>query len=74
MAASIITRGSRTVDVLNPYARPNVTVELARQKDPSMICTYTTGDRIEGTVTVTAAHLISFDEIDIKLEGTPPHD
>ncbi|KAL2814567.1 hypothetical protein BDW59DRAFT_154299 [Aspergillus cavernicola] len=69
MSASILSRGSRAVDVLSPFARPNVQIELAGQTN-SVVKAYTTGDRIEGTVTVTASHLISFDEIDIKLEGS----
>ncbi|KAL3472149.1 hypothetical protein BJX99DRAFT_262563 [Aspergillus californicus] len=69
--ASILSRGSRVVDVLSPYARPTVNIDLdAQPGNISVVNTYTTGDRIEGSVTITASHLISFDEVDIRLEGS----
>jgi hypothetical protein len=68
MSASLLTAGTRAADVLYPFASPQIKIELARETD-SATRAYTTGDRIEGTVTVTANHLISFDEIDIQLEG-----
>lgn len=72
MAASIISRGSGAVDVLYPYARPQVKIDLNGQVD-NLIKSYTTGDSIEGTVTITASHLISFDAIEIQLEGMHRH-
>ncbi|KAL3458613.1 hypothetical protein BJX64DRAFT_266241 [Aspergillus heterothallicus] len=70
MAASLLTAGTRAADVLSPYARPQIKIDFDSQRDGNLTPIYTTGDRIEGTVTISAAHLISFDEIDIKLEGT----
>ncbi|KAL4913762.1 hypothetical protein BDW62DRAFT_191829 [Aspergillus aurantiobrunneus] len=67
--ASILTGGSIAADVLYPYARPQVKIDLDGQIN-NLTKAYTTGDRIEGTVTVTANHLISFDEVEIQLEGS----
>ncbi|KAL2845668.1 hypothetical protein BJY01DRAFT_263582 [Aspergillus pseudoustus] len=70
MAASLLSTGTRAADVLYPFARPQIKIDFASQRDGNLAPCYTTGDRIEGTVTISAAHLISFDEVDIKLEGT----
>ncbi|KAJ0425097.1 hypothetical protein BJY00DRAFT_274751 [Aspergillus carlsbadensis] len=70
MAASILSTGTRAVDVLSPFGRPHIRIDFAHQRDGNLAPSFTTGDRIEGTVTISAAHLISFDEVDIKLEGT----
>ncbi|KAL4963107.1 arrestin (or S-antigen), N-terminal domain protein [Aspergillus stella-maris] len=69
MAASILTRGSRAADVLYSYSRPQIKIDLVGEKD-NLTNNYTTGDRIEGTVTITASHLTSFDEVEIQLEGS----
>ncbi|KAL4932045.1 arrestin (or S-antigen), N-terminal domain protein [Aspergillus undulatus] len=69
MAASILTSGSRAANALYSLARPQIKIDLAGEKD-NLINNYITGDRIEGTVTVTAAHLTSFDELEIQLEGS----
>ncbi|KAL4973600.1 hypothetical protein BDW66DRAFT_100477 [Aspergillus desertorum] len=68
MSASLLTVGSKAADVLYPFASPQIQIELAGETN-RVSRAYTTGDRIEGTVTVTANNLISFDEIDIQLEG-----
>ncbi|KAL2869812.1 arrestin (or S-antigen), N-terminal domain protein [Aspergillus lucknowensis] len=70
MAASILSRGSRATNVLSPFARPQLKIDFTGQRDGNEFRSYTTGDRIEGTVTISGAQLISFDEVDIKLEGT----
>ncbi|KAL2812491.1 hypothetical protein BJX63DRAFT_432574 [Aspergillus granulosus] len=70
MAASLLSTGTRVADVLAVHARPHIKIDFAGQRDGNLAPCYTTGDRIEGTVTVSAAHLLSFDEVDIKLEGT----
>ncbi|KAL4908455.1 hypothetical protein BDW74DRAFT_100793 [Aspergillus multicolor] len=69
MSASLLTVGPRAADVLYPFASPQIKIELARETN-NVTKAYTTGDRIEGTVTITANHLISFDQIDIQLEGS----
>ncbi|RDW65778.1 arrestin (or S-antigen), N-terminal domain protein [Aspergillus mulundensis] len=69
MAASLLTVGPRAADVLYPFASPQIKIELARETS-NVTRAYTTGDLIEGTVTITANHLISFDQIDIQLEGS----
>jgi hypothetical protein len=69
MAASLLSTGTRAVDVLSPFGRPHVKIDFTNQRDGNLAPSFTTGDRIEGTVTISASHLISFDEVDIKLEG-----
>ncbi|CBF81883.1 hypothetical protein AN5453.2 [Aspergillus nidulans FGSC A4] len=69
MSASLLSAGTRAADVLYPFASPQIKIELASETG-SAARAYTTGDRIEGTVTVTANHLISFDEVNIQLEGS----
>ncbi|KAL4808204.1 hypothetical protein BDV18DRAFT_134451 [Aspergillus unguis] len=69
MSASLLTHGSRAADVLYQHARPRVDISLAGETD-LLTKSFTTGDRIEGTVTISAGHLISFDEVTIYLEGT----
>ncbi|CEN59287.1 Putative Arrestin (Or S-antigen), N-terminal domain protein (AFU_orthologue; AFUA_6G13380) [Aspergillus calidoustus] len=70
MAASLLSTGTRAADVLSPFGRPQIRIDFTNQRDGNLAPSFTTGDRIEGTVTISAAHLISFDEVDIKLEGT----
>ncbi|KAL4875041.1 hypothetical protein BJY04DRAFT_171419 [Aspergillus karnatakaensis] len=69
MSASLLPRGSITADVFAASARPQVKIELSGKSERAT-GVYTTGDSIEGTVTITANHLISFDEVEIQLEGT----
>ncbi|KAL4867915.1 hypothetical protein BDV12DRAFT_109835 [Aspergillus spectabilis] len=69
MSASLLTRGSMGADILAAYARPLVKINLAGKSERTT-GVYTTGDSIEGTVTITANHLISFDVVEIQLEGT----
>ncbi|OJJ40234.1 hypothetical protein ASPWEDRAFT_47105 [Aspergillus wentii DTO 134E9] len=69
MAASILTRGSSTLESLTKRSRPQVQIDLAGQKQ-GLVNSYTTGDRIVGTVNITVDHDVRFDEIDITLEGT----
>lgn len=49
-------------------SRPKITVDLANQK-PNLVNSYTTGDRIDGTATISVDHDIRFDDIDITFEG-----
>ena len=65
-----------TKDFLNKMApnldfrrsRPRITIDLANQK-PNLVNSYTTGDRIDGTATISVDHDIRFDDIDITFEG-----
>lgn len=49
-------------------SRPRITIDLANQK-PNLVNSYTTGDRIDGTATISVDHDIRFDDIDITFEG-----
>lgn len=45
--------------------RPRIQIDL----DQPSVYTYTTGDRIDGTVSVSVDHDVSFDEMEITFEG-----
>ncbi|PYH89676.1 S-antigen, N-terminal domain protein [Aspergillus ellipticus CBS 707.79] len=69
MAASIITRGSSSLAAFTVRSRPTVDISLVDQKE-GLVPSYTTGDTIEGTATVTVDHDTRFDELEITFEGT----
>lgn len=46
--------------------RPRIQIDL----DQPSAYTYTTGDRIDGTVNVAVDHDVQFDDIEITFEGT----
>ncbi|PWY88347.1 hypothetical protein BO70DRAFT_359787 [Aspergillus heteromorphus CBS 117.55] len=69
MAASIITRGSNSLAAFAVRSRPKIDISLSSQKE-GLVPSYTTGDVIEGTVTVTVDHDTRFDELEITFEGT----
>ncbi|PLB50121.1 hypothetical protein P170DRAFT_404881 [Aspergillus steynii IBT 23096] len=69
MASSIITRGSSTLEAFTSRAQPKVTVDLQGQTE-GLVNTYTTGDRIEGTATITVDRDVRFDDVEITFEGT----
>lgn len=50
--------------------RPKIQIALKNQQ-PNLVNTYTTGDRIDGTATITVDHDIPFDHLDITFEGSP---
>ena len=68
MASSIITRGSSTLEAFTSRAQPKVTVDLQGQTE-GLVNTYTTGDRIEGTATITVDRDVRFDDVEITFEG-----
>lgn len=47
--------------------RPRIQIDLDR---PSLH-TFTTGDHINGTATLTVDHELQFDDLEITFEGTP---
>lgn len=51
--------------------RPKIQILFKDQK-PNLVNAYTTGDRIDGTATITVDHDIPFDNIDITFEGAFP--
>ncbi|KAJ5981099.1 hypothetical protein N7481_008397 [Penicillium waksmanii] len=69
VAASIISRGSDTLNVFTRRSQPNIDINLVGQK-PGLVSSYTTGDHIEGTVTVTVEHETRFNEVEIVLQVT----
>lgn len=68
MASSFVTRSSSTLEALTSRAKPKVTVNLQGETD-GLVSTYTTGDRIEGTATITVDRDVRFDEVEITFEG-----
>lgn len=70
MASSFVTRSSSTLEAFTSRAQPKVTVDLEGQTE-GLVNTYTTGDCIEGTVTITVDRDVRFDEVEITFEGMP---
>ncbi|KAJ5769812.1 uncharacterized protein N7511_001863 [Penicillium nucicola] len=67
-ATSIISSGSETLDAWTRRSPPKVMIDLAGQKS-GMVNSYTTGESIDGTVTISSDHDTRFDEIEIIFEG-----
>lgn len=65
---SVPSRGSATLGVRSRSSCPKIDIELIGQS-PCPVNSYTTGDNIEGTVTVAAEHDTHFDEIEILFQG-----
>ncbi|KAJ5082991.1 hypothetical protein N7532_012034 [Penicillium argentinense] len=68
VTTSVISRGSETLDAFTRRSQPKIDIHLDGQK-PGLVSSYTTGDQIDGTVTITVDHDIRFDEIEIVLQG-----
>ncbi|KAF7178353.1 hypothetical protein CNMCM7691_007043 [Aspergillus felis] len=69
MAASIITRGSSSLESLTGRSRPKIQIDLANQTE-GLVSSYTTKDHIEGTVTIKVDHDTRFEDVEITFEGT----
>ncbi|KAJ5138298.1 uncharacterized protein N7515_003146 [Penicillium bovifimosum] len=70
-ATSIVSSGSDRLDAWTRRSQPKIEINLAGQK-PGHVNSYTTGESIEGTITVTAEHDTRFEELEIVFEGTFP--
>jgi hypothetical protein len=68
VATSVISRGSETFDVFTRRSQPKIEIDLVGQT-PGLVSSYTTGDHIEGTVTITVEHETRFDEVEIAFQG-----
>ncbi|OJI91280.1 hypothetical protein ASPTUDRAFT_299284 [Aspergillus tubingensis CBS 134.48] len=68
-SSSIITRGSSSLANFTVRSRPKVDIILANQAD-GLVPSFTTGDTIKGTVTITVDHDTRFDDLEITFEGT----
>jgi hypothetical protein len=68
-ATSIISSGSDKLDAWTRRSQPKIEIHLAGQK-PGHVNSYTTGESIDGSITVTVDHETRFDEIEIAFEGT----
>ncbi|KAL4892732.1 hypothetical protein BDV59DRAFT_39665 [Aspergillus ambiguus] len=69
MADSIVTGDSSSLEPFISRARPKINVELDGQKN-GLVNSYTTGDYIQGTVSITTEQDVRFDEIEITFEGS----
>ncbi|KAE8138145.1 hypothetical protein BDV38DRAFT_245587 [Aspergillus pseudotamarii] len=65
---SFVTRSSSTLESLT-QSRPKVDIELTRETE-GLVSSYTTKDRIEGTVVITVDRDTRFDDVEITFEGT----
>lgn len=70
-ATSIISSGSERFDSWSRRSQPKVEIHLVGQK-PGHVNSYTTGESIDGTITVTVEHETRFEDIEIVFEGTFP--
>lgn len=68
-ATSIISSGSDKLDAWTRRSQPKIEIRLAGQT-PGHVNSYTTGESIDGSITVTVDHETRFDEIEIAFEGT----
>lgn len=55
---------------LTRRSRPKVGIDLVNQRD-GLVASYTTGDKIEGEVTISTEQDTPFDDVDITFEGMP---
>ncbi|EAW06965.1 arrestin (or S-antigen), N-terminal domain protein [Aspergillus clavatus NRRL 1] len=69
MAASILTRGSSSLEAITGRSRPKIQIELAGETN-GLVSSYTTKDHIEGTATITVDRDTRFEEVEITFEGT----
>ncbi|KAJ5190231.1 uncharacterized protein N7498_009216 [Penicillium cinerascens] len=69
VATSVISRTSESLDVFTRRSQPKIDINLEGQT-PGLVNSYTTGDQIEGTATITVEHETRFDEVEIVLQGT----
>ncbi|KAJ5606554.1 hypothetical protein N7510_009335 [Penicillium lagena] len=68
-AVSVLSRGSSSLDILSKRLRPSIDIHLEGQT-PGLVNSYTTGNHIEGTVTLSADVDTRFDEVEIILQGS----
>ncbi|BDD55709.1 hypothetical protein MAP00_001198 [Monascus purpureus] len=68
-APTILTRGYDALDFVTSRFRPKVDIRLTGQ-DESPVRSYTTSDRIDGSVVVTVDNRTPFDRVEISFEGT----
>lgn len=57
------------MESISIHSHPRISIDLAGQ-DTGFVASYSTWDRIDGTVTVEVDHDVQFDDIDITFEGT----
>ncbi|KGO74265.1 Arrestin-like, N-terminal [Penicillium italicum] len=67
-ATSIVSSGSDRLDAWTRRNQPKIEIHVDGQK-PGLVNSYTTGESIDGSVTVTVDHETRFDEIKIEFEG-----
>ena len=65
---SIYSAGSDRLDAWTRRSQPKIEIQIAGQK-PGHVNSYTTAERIDGSVIVAVDHETRFDEIEIVFEG-----
>ncbi|KAJ5779807.1 hypothetical protein N7457_007527 [Penicillium paradoxum] len=68
-ATSIISGGSEKLDAWTRRSQPKIDIQIDGQK-PGRVNSYTTGESIDGTVTIIVEHETRFEEVEIFFEGT----
>ncbi|KAJ5884707.1 hypothetical protein N7495_009217 [Penicillium taxi] len=66
--SSTITRGTSSLNIWAQRSKPKVDISFVEQR-PNLVNSYTTGDHIEGTATITVEYETRFDEVEIVLQG-----
>ncbi|KAA8649710.1 hypothetical protein EYZ11_003351 [Aspergillus tanneri] len=61
--------GSSSLEAFTSRAQPTISIDLDGQND-GLVNLYTTGDRIDGAVSITVTRDVRFDELEITFEGT----
>ncbi|CAI7661507.1 hypothetical protein PCG10_004702 [Penicillium crustosum] len=67
-ATSIISSGSDRLDAWTRRSQPKIEINITGQK-PGHVNSYTTGESIDGSITVTVEHDTRFEEVEIVFEG-----
>lgn len=60
------------MESISIHSHPKISIDLAGQ-EAGFVASYSTWDRIDGTVTVEVDHDVQFDDLDIAFEGTYHH-
>ncbi|OJJ30099.1 hypothetical protein ASPWEDRAFT_120444 [Aspergillus wentii DTO 134E9] len=68
-AAALFTSGSFFLNQITRKSRSEIVIDISNTNSKCLPC-FTTADQIEGTVTITPDHDISFDEVRISFQGS----
>lgn len=70
---STLSSSSQRLEAWTRRSQPKIEIDLTGQ-EPGHVNCYTTGENIDGIVTITVEHETRFDEVEIVFEGIIPID